>query len=210
MGQFLPHTPTNQLGHDPLKHRVLFFSLSLTYLFCIFSFDFAVLAEIFRRFVRDPAQRTQLLFAFAVSGSHNLCHKARRTWRTWRTQLGWGLQWHRRHWPHDISHRNIANSGNNREVTIRVGALSWEWWEGGRVSYWWREFPPSLGGRSLQLMAASPKSITRPTDGLRTHAAMQKCARVQLNHHCVLLQIDPILTKHLNPLSTCVSFDNFS
>ena len=66
MGQFLPHTPTNQLGHDPLKHRVLFFfSLSLTYLFCIFSFDFAVLAEIFRRFVRDPAQRTQLLFAFA-------------------------------------------------------------------------------------------------------------------------------------------------
>lgn len=66
MGQFLPHTPTNQLGHDPLKHRVLLFlSLSLTYLFCIFSFDFAVLAEIFRRFVRDPAQRTQLLFAFA-------------------------------------------------------------------------------------------------------------------------------------------------
>ena len=42
-----------------------FFSLSLTYLFCIFSFDFADLAEIFRRFVRDPAQRTQLLFAFA-------------------------------------------------------------------------------------------------------------------------------------------------
>ena len=40
-----------------------FFSLSLTYLFCIFSFDFADLAEIFRRFVRDPAQRTQLLFA---------------------------------------------------------------------------------------------------------------------------------------------------
>ena len=65
MGQFLPHTPTNQLGHDPLKHRVLLFSLSLTYLFCIFSFDFADLAEIFRRFVRDPAQRTQLLFAFA-------------------------------------------------------------------------------------------------------------------------------------------------
>ena len=146
-----------------------------------------------------------LCLCFAVSGSH----KARRTWRTWRTQLGWGLQWHRRHWPHDISHRNIANSRNKREVTIRVGALSWEWWEGGRVSYWWREFPPSLGGRSLQLMAASPKSITRPTDGLRTHAAMQKCARVQVNH-CVLLQPDPILTKYLNPLSTYVSFDNFS
>ena len=52
-------------------------------------------------------------------------------------------------------------------------------------------------------MAASPKSITRPTDGLRTHAAMQKCARVQVNH-CVLLQPDPILTKYLNPLSTYV------
>ena len=131
MGQFLPHTPTNQLGHDPLKHRVLFFfSLSDVFVLYIFIW-FCSSGWNFPPVCPWPCTTDTAALCFAVSGSHNLCHKARRTWRTWRTQLGWGLQWHRWHWPHDISHRNIANSGNNREVTIRMGALSWEWWEEG-------------------------------------------------------------------------------